>query len=1604
MPLLLIRSTPIILPEGRIFSLKFATKFSGIFLGFIQASSIVEIILCAYIAISCCSLLTSTSASSVKRLVILDSINALSEGGEISSSVQKEIDTLSDRNNEIFDTNLKNNYGDNVSFAEVASGQLGMETTVASSTTKFKELIKKETGRNIKDAEYTNGVFIGNGKVIINEEVALKLGAVGVGSHEILHPILNAMVGNIAAQQNIVEEFKNSLTSAQKKWTEGEMKRQGKIEGTKEYYSEYLTVFSEGLVKNRISFDLNFGEQIKDWITNLYKGKGYKNIDFKSGQGVYNFLKAYDKSRKEGGLSEEVLSVLDIEKVKKAKTLSDENQKSSISNEVQEIYNKKGVDGAFEILNKYEGMAKKQASRFRDVPGYATNSDLLVDEILTGKRGVFDLIRSYNPGSGVPLAAYINKFLKSRAIEAANRILDTKFKSDITEAKAVKAAPEVSEEAKISEERPSLRKTLGLSNEVIEKVKNAVTKSFGTKLPEATSKQFKNKLANNYKIFLKPTIAKMIGTKNNYRNFLNKNFELIYDIIPQSIINKRFKPFAEPVLDENGKQLRERTAQGNAIFRKKKISKEEFINYFLGDNVNPSTKGARKTTLSETLAQEIAFDATLDGLRNPEIFEKVKQISKTQEIDIADNYLSQVALSINRGVDFQFSSENTNYEDLYAIRDAIMDGVLQEKFPHIYDEVVSAARGVGLSIPSAFKGVSFEKYFTNIQNNKESKTLTVIGEGKMGKTGTDVIFNLTTKSVGKLDIGVEIKNGVRDMFGSASYKTNEAGGFETTNELMDDMLPFLAEKLKIYEDLHKRAEEIQGETIPFEFPQKGYLKSTWDQLKNEFRSKERNIQIIFNNSHLIEQYYNNKGIFAMYIGNKGLFHLGRNKYHLKAPRLESKMKTYVSLRSSKTREDGKVTLVLRGFNALVNGKNIPKGTLINDNNFENNYFDFSKEWQDLDFEFNEILEEKTGIESFKRFSEAKGKVRGRKQKMMNFFIPYSAEDFQGLMYALLPKGKKGDLAMEWMKENLFRPYSQAMENISKDRAIIMNDFNDIKNKIADVPASLDKKVGDYTNQEAIRVWIWNKQKMEIPGLTQTDENLLVDTVNDNKKLLKFAKQLIKITKKDKYSKPGQGWLAGNIQTDLLENLNTVKRKKHLKQWKENVNIIFSEKNKNKLRAAYGDDYIISLDNILKRMESGRNRNGAGDPQIDKWMDWLNNSVGAIMFVNIRSAVLQTISTVNYMNWSDNNPLMAAKAFANQPQFWKDFSFIFNSSYLKERRGDLQLNVSENEIANAAKKGGVRGAISYLLNKGFVLTRIADSFAISNGGAALYRNRVNSYIKEGLSKKEAEQKAFIDFKEITEESQQSSRPDRISKEQAGGFGRVILAFANTPMHYTRLMKRATQDLINKRGDQKTNISKLIYYGAVQNFIFNALQQALFVLGFDSDEEKEKEKQKYINILDSMLDSILRGTGVAGSAVMVGKNFALDIIKRKEKPKPNLQDSAWKLLDISPPLDSKITKIRSALYTLEYQGDEIKKKGVTLNSPGAMAIGQTVSAFTNVPLDRIMRIYDNTRAAVASDTETWQRVALLLGWSTWELGIQKPKQKTKKKKSSIKTLKF
>ena len=140
----------------------------------------------------------------------------------------------------------------------------------------------------------------------------------------------------------------------------------------------------------------------------------------------------------------------------------------------------------------------------------------------------------------------------------------------------------------------------------------------------------------------------------------------------------------------------------------------------------------------------------------------------------------------------------------------------------------------------------------------------------------------------------------------------------------------------------------------------------------------------------------------------------------------------------------------------------------------------------LNEDFNNIIEESTGIDKFKIYSDIKAEIRGAKARKQRFFIPPSAEDFRGLLYTTLPKGVKGEKALAFYKKSLLDPYSKAMENLSTDRINLMNDFKALKKEL-DVPKDLQKQTeSGFTNEQAVRVYLWNKIGEDIPGLSKSD--------------------------------------------------------------------------------------------------------------------------------------------------------------------------------------------------------------------------------------------------------------------------------------------------------------------------------------------------------------------------------------------------------------------------------------------------------------------------------------------------------------------------------------
>jgi len=659
---------------------------------------------------------------------------------------------------------------------------------------------------------------------------------------------------------------------------------------------------------------------------------------------------------------------------------------------------------------------------------------------------------------------------------------------------------------------------------------------------------------------------------------------------------------------------------------------------------------------------------------------------------------------------------------------------------------------------------------------------------------------------------------------------------------------------------------------------------------------------------------------------------------------------------------------------------------------------------DLNKKINKMLERKSGIKAGTKISKTRAANIGKNKGKFKFFLPPNAEDFMGLIYPLIGKGKQGDKDLEFIKETLIDPFNRAENEISEFRQRLSEDLKVLNKEMGDLDTNVDKEIikelaeQNFTPTQAVRVFIWTARGEDIPDLTKSEALKLRLKVMKDKKLLKYAKDLMEITSKfGGYPPPSKTWAAGNVTADFYEYANENVRADILADWQATVDVMFNKENLNKMLAIFGKDYVKNLERSLQRMKSGKNRLHTQDDLGSGFLNFINGSIGVIMFMNIRSAVLQTISAVNFMNWTDNNPIKAAKTLKDPKNVANHFMRLLNSDFLKQRRAGLEIDVAESEIADAATEARnfAKSVFHKLIRLGYKPTQFADSFAIALGGTTFIINRQATYEAEGMTAEEAYEKAFVDFREIAEENQQSSRTDKVSNIQSSALGRLVFAFNNTPFQYTRIIKKATLDLINNRGDWRTNVSKIIYYGAAQNAIFFTLQQALFSVMFD-DEEEEKTTAKQLRLANSMVDSILRGSGLPGAVVSTLKNT---LIKYTEEEKKGWRGSPEKVVlelsSLSPPINYKAKKIVNFINSAKYSEstyDEVRR------------YGKLVSV-ANVPVDRILTKYDNLTTAMSGDIENWQRVALTLGWDKWSLDLyDKKKKKAKKTNNAIKTLKM
>ncbi len=652
--------------------------------------------------------------------------------------------------------------------------------------------------------------------------------------------------------------------------------------------------------------------------------------------------------------------------------------------------------------------------------------------------------------------------------------------------------------------------------------------------------------------------------------------------------------------------------------------------------------------------------------------------------------------------------------------------------------------------------------------------------------------------------------------------------------------------------------------------------------------------------------------------------------------------------------------------------------------------------------FNDYMKEKFG-DKWGPTGEAANKAAPTKKGIgPGGALRYSAMDYRTLLFQIMPTkgtGEENQKAKEFIINKLERPYWDGIDASISDGLYMADKVSSLLKAYESKPegVKLNGKIEgtEFTVDDAVRVYLWNKSGYDVPGVSESELKNMVEIIEGNDALNTLANDLDNAAG-GKYSEPTDGWSNGSIGSDIGDLYAQKQRDQYLKEWEDNVNEILNPETMAKLQATMGKEYVDMLKDAIDRMKKGSNIRETD--KLSKFIQRaiINRTTGATMFLNTRSALMQMISSMNYINTTFNNPAKAALAVANQPQYWADVSKLWTSDYLTARRGSQSIDISEGELTAAARNGGLGGMIDYLLSKGYTFTKIADSLAQAVGGATWYRNYVNDLMKKDptLDKEAAEAIADKEFPKVSRRVQQSDDPALISYDQTSLLGRSILQFATTQQQYVRRATQDLQDLLAGRGSWSEKVGGMINYLIIQNAAYATLIDGLWTVATDPTMTDE-DKQKYYNSLNTILDGMLRGFGVLGSVIASGKNAIIEYEEQANKDRPKYDKVTDVVLATAPWVGQKNNLLNKASRSLGYAGTKKyqnmdKSEQKFWENPYVNAVAATGEAVTSIPFEELLRKFEAWEYMLNETNPSWKRLAVGLGYEPYQLDSEATKK--------------
>ena len=371
---------------------------------------------------------------------------------------------------------------------------------------------------------------------------------------------------------------------------------------------------------------LEKGEITEEAYSEAYEGYKSSYLDAKAR--IQNVVREVEEKTPEELNERTVKNANVINNAFNSETMQETNEvsgKTELTNKGLEFFHNTVVPNMEDLVNKIANKYLRNYKEFKE--GTIKREDFIADLKygMTEKNrsnSLIGLVRSFKADKNQFLTTYITNNLEQRA----KAILEKRIGSQrttgaislgITDPLGISLqVPDT--EKQISIKAPKLASRLDIGSDILNKVRRAANKALSTAL-DVKDKKFTTELLNTVKNDVFKEIKSLIPSKAKREAYLTQYAQALYDAIPASGLAKA-NPELRSWLEQNP-------------------SKQRFVDYFLGKDVEGSTKSDRiNKQLPEYIAKALAAEAIIDELQNnPEAKQRFEQSQKEAAEETADN-------------------------------------------------------------------------------------------------------------------------------------------------------------------------------------------------------------------------------------------------------------------------------------------------------------------------------------------------------------------------------------------------------------------------------------------------------------------------------------------------------------------------------------------------------------------------------------------------------------------------------------------------------------------------------------------------------------------------------------------------------------------------------------------------------------------------------------------------------------------------------------------------------------------------------------------------------------------------------------------------------